>query len=213
MILPELQAARRAAGLRRSAACCPGPDTVLGLSCRPLTPATFSALHATGSRFIHGGQPMEGCVRNYLWFHSPLFRPAGEPGHARAKARALAPWQRLLHGPWWARPWLRHPHRYSTALALATTDIAAHLEEAFADAPAASGRPGAPLASLEAQLIDLCAREYGWPAETTRHTPLRLLFQLLRCLTAAKGGDLSDPAESAILAAHLRAKNNLTPAA
>lgn len=209
LVLPGLSEIRKRAALRRSAAFCPGLDYVLGIPCRPISPATYSMLHSTGSRFLHGGEPMEGCIRNYLWFHSPQFVPADHPHAKRIRRRALAPFMRVLVGPWLARFAIRRlqPHRYTVVLALAATDIAAHLEEAFIDAPEGSGKPGAPVAGLEAQLVDLFAREYGWQPKQTSATPMRQIFQLVRCIKAHNGDEINDAAESALLAAHLRAKN------
>lgn len=209
LVLPGLGEIRRRAALRRSGAFCPGLDYVLGIPCRPITPATFSMLHATGSRFIHGGEPMEGCIRNYLWFHSPQFVPADHPRHAANRRRALAQFTRSLLGPRWFRPFVRRfqPHRYSVVLALAANDIAAHIEESFCDAPGGSGAPGKPIAGLQAQMVDLMAREYGWTPAQASETPLRQIFQLVRCIIAHNGGDLDDSSENALLVAHLRAKN------
>jgi hypothetical protein len=202
--LPELVAYREAASRRRAAAFCDAPDYVIGQEVRPLTPRTFSMLVAVDSHFILGGRATEGDVRNYLWFHSPQWCHAGTPGWQRAKAMALRPLFRELASPWRRRMGLPLDlPRYQAALALAVADIRRIVEDAFADCPAGSS-DGAAIATMEAQMIASFARELHWPAEYTRHQPLRQLFQLLRCIRAARGEEVNDRGEQEILAAHLR---------
>jgi hypothetical protein len=202
--LPELTAYREAASRRRAAAFCDAPDYVLGQEVRPLTPRTFSMLVAVDCHFILGGRATEGDVRNYLWFHSPRWCHSGCPGWQRHKALALRPLFRELASPWRRRMGLPlDVPRYAAALALAVADIRRIVEDAFADCPAGSG-DGAAIATLEAQLVAAFAREFHWAAEYTRNQPLRQLFQLLRCVRAARGEDIHDRGEQEILAAHLR---------
>lgn len=203
--LPALVEYREAAAVRRCEAFCEVPDYVLGIEVRPITPATFSMLRAVGSHFIVGGRPTEGDVRNYIWFHSADWCNSSIPGWSRRKARALAPLLRQLANPWRRRFGLRlDVPRYSAALLLAITDIRKIVDDAFADIPAESAANQAPLACLEANLIHSFAKGYGWAPERTRHTPLRQLFQLLRCLRASAGEDVRDEGENRILANHLR---------
>jgi hypothetical protein len=98
-------------------------------------------------------------------------------------------------------------HRYNAALHLAGADIARLVDDAFADAPPRAGRPGKPLATTEAYFIHEFAAAYRWAPERTRHTPLRQLVQLHRCIRAARGEDISDSGEERIWAEYLRAKN------
>lgn len=202
--LPKLITYREAASRRRAEAFCDAPDYVLGQEVRPLTPRTFSMLVAVGSHFVVGGRATEGDVRNYLWFHSPAWCHSGVNGWARSKARVLRPLLCEL-APRRVR-WLGFQldlDCYSAALALAIADIRRLIDDAFADCPA--GRSGgAAIATVEAEMINVFAREYCWPMERTRNTPLRQLFQLLRCVRASHGDDIGDRGEQEILAAHLR---------
>lgn len=202
--LPELVAYRAEAAKRRAAAFCDAPDYVLGQEVCPLTPRTFSMLLAVGSHFVAGGRATEGDVRNYLWFHSPAWCHSGVPGWHRRKERALRPLVRQLASPVRRALGLSLDlERYGAALALAVADIRRIIDEAFVDCPAGGG-DGAAVASLEAQMVAAFAKELRWPAEQTRNTPLRQLFQLLRCLRASRGEDVGDRGEQEILASHMR---------
>lgn len=197
---------RAEASKRRAAAFCDAPDYVLGQEVRPLTPRTFSMLLAVDCHFIVGGRATEGDVRNYLWFHSPDWCHSGVAGWQRRKAQAIRPLLRELASP--IRRAMGLPldlARYGAALALAVADVRRLVEEAFADCPAGSG-DGVAVATMEAQMVNTFAREYHWTAEQTRNTPLRQLFQLLRCLRASRGEDVGDRGEQEILAAHIARK-------
>lgn len=206
--LPSMPAYRSAAARRRSAAFCDAPEYVLSTRVLPLTPRTFSMLHATGNRFILGGTIRESDVRNYVWFHSPLYAHIAVRGWRWRKRRAL--WRlHLLTAQPLRRLFFRRPsvERYAAILALATTDIQMLVDEAFADGPSSSNK-GKPFpATLESQLIHEFAAAYGWSAGTTRNTPLKQLFQMLRCIAVAHGAEVRDRGEEDILARHLEARN------
>lgn len=208
--LPALLEYRAQAALRRAAAFCDAPEYVLGIEVRPLTPASFSMLLATGSAFL--GRPtsaQEFDVRNYLWFHSPLYAHCGVKDWRTRKTRALRRLSFELNQPW--RKWVGlapDVHRYMSTLALAIAEITRLIEDAFADAPARSGRPGKPIATLEAFFIHEFSVAYGWSPEKTRHTPLRQLVQLHRCIRSGRGDDVSDDQEDQILFDHLKARND-----
>ena len=204
LYLPALAEYRKAAAWRRAAAFVPGPDNVCGLLCRPMTPATYSQLFALRSRFITGGQPGEGDVRNYLWIHSPQFVPGDSPSAKRTRARVLRPFERLTMKRWLGV--LRRPDEdtYCAAVALAINDIIRLVEDAFAD-EAAGGSWRPVRATLEAQMIALFADAYGWTPERTSSTPIKQLYQLV---TLINGTDTPDAGEAAIIEAHLRKLNN-----
>ncbi len=203
--LPGLAAYRAAAAQRLAEAACDVPDVVCGQRVRPLTPASFSMLAATRSPFVSGGRPRESDVRDYLWFHSPLWCPFGARFFRLRKWHAL---RRFNHRM--GRTWLRHlrrPFDRTIVLALAVDEIETLVDQAFACAPGGGGKGRAPLATLEAHLIHAFASAYGWLPERTRHTPLRLLLQLDRCLRLARGETVRDSTEEAMLFAHLQARN------
>lgn len=207
LILPALAVHRAAVARRRATAFIAIPDRVLGIDCQPISPASYSLLHAVGSPFLFGGTPGEREVKQYLWFHSPLWCDDSHPEMKGRYHRALLAFNRFLIG---RRGWrLRRPclDECAAVLALAGADIEAHMASAFADAPAASGKPGSPLASLEAQLVHEFARAYSWAPERTRLMPLRQLFQLHRCIRAERGEDILDEDEEQIKAAHYIRRN------
>lgn len=205
--LPALLEYRAAVRIRRAGAFCDAPEYVLGIEVLPLSPATFSMLLATESHFVVGGLPTEADVRNYVWFHSRLYAHCGVRTWPLRKRAALWRLDAMLKQAW-RRPlrWCGHGpsiHRYHAALVLAITQIRHLVDQAFADAPSASGRPGKPVATMEAQLIHRFAEAYGWSPDRTRTAPLRRLFQLDRCIAASRGVDVADEGEDRILADHL----------
>lgn len=151
-------------------------------------------LHATGNRLICSGQPLEGDLRNYIWFHSPLFTDSGRFAKAR-KWAALLKFNVMLHRK-------RNADWYAACLALMETEIVRIISDALADAPT-GGRATSPGPCMEAQFIGLFAKEYGWTPEYTSAQPLRKLFQLRRNFDHT--GD--DEGERRIRFAFLRERN------
>lgn len=203
--IAQLRAAR---SRERATAMLPVPDRVLGFPVLPLTPASLSRLTATANPLITGGPVREAHLCDYLWFHSPLYCDDTHPRFAARYRRATAI---LRHAalPRWRR-WLGQtpgPNQLGAALALAQADIVALITAAFADAPAPGGSASPPIATLEAQMIHRFCTAYGWPPERTSATPLRVLFQLIRCQHADHGAPAEDPAEDRLKAAHYAALN------
>ncbi len=198
-----MPAYRAAAAQRRAEAFCQAPEYIAGIRVLPPSPASWSMLYAIGSRFVRGGSPGEGDVRNYLWFHSPLYCAPSAPFFRLRKWLALEPLLRRLAPPF-HRPADR---RYFAVLLVAIEQIRRHLSEAFADAPPASGRGGASLATLEAYFIHEFAMAYQWKPDRTRWTPLRQLTQLHRCIRAARGEKIIDAGEEDLLYRHLLTRN------
>lgn len=207
LVLPTLAAARAATAKRRATAFCDAPEYVFGIRVKPLTPATWSMLAATGSRFVKGETALEGDVRNYLWFHSPQYCDSTARFAKWRKSWALRRLTLAAAQPW--RRWFRQkpdPARYYSVIATAIVQIEAIVNDAFADAPRAQG-DAKPLATLEAILVGLFAREYRWSAEATRYAPLCRLFQLMRCIQSSKGNEPSDNDEQVLTHAHLVRRN------
>lgn len=206
--LPALTEYRAKAVQRRAEAFCDAPEYVMGLEVLPLTPASFSMLVATGSAFLTAGQPREHDVRNYLWFHSRLHAHCGVKDWRERKKAALLPLERAMAPAW--RRWLGlgAPRlRYVLALTKAISEIRQLIDDAFADAPPRSGRPAKQIATTEAYFIHEFAVAYHWEPDRTRHTPLRQLVQLHRCICASRGEDISDDGEDRIWAEHLEREN------
>ncbi len=196
----RIAAHRAAVSARRSRAYLDCPDFVLGRACRPITAPTWTMLHATGNRLVMGGVPLEGDLRNYLWFHSRLFALSAWLPASLARVLkwfALLPFSAALHRR-------RDTDWYAATLAVAGAEARALIHEALADAPAGDGRDCAPGPCLQAQFEHFCAVTYGWSPAFTARQPLRRLFQLRRCIDAATD---EDPEERAIRFDHLRQRN------
>lgn len=203
LILPALAEYRKAAAWRRATAFVPGPDMVLGITCNPITPTSYSMLFHLRSRFIMGGPIGEGDVRNYLWLHSPHFVPGGSGAVQRRRKAVLRTFERMLMAPWLGI--FRRPEMncYCAGMAMAINDISRLIEDAFADAPSGgSGKPAR--ATLEAQMQALFADAFDWAPERTSATPLRQLYQLVTLINRSED---MDAGEEAILADHLRKLN------
>lgn len=206
--LPALLEYRERAARRRAEAFCVAPHEILGSPVHAVTPATFSAMLAMRSPFVGTGNADAGDVAAFLWLHHADYCHTGVAGWQGRKRRALARFSFELRQPW--RKWvgLRPDiERQIAAVAIASADIQRMIADAFADAPAAAGRPAKPLATLEAFFIHEMAVAYGWAPERTRHTPLAQLMQLHRCIRSARGQEVTDDGEDAILADHLRQRN------
>lgn len=161
-----------------------------------MTLKTWTALHAIESRFVMGGVPMEGDVRNFLWLHSRLFTTG--PFARLLRWIALLNFSAILHRR------RNDPDYYCTVVAFAILDIKAIMADVFADAPTTRRRDGAPAQGcLEAQLTHLFVKEYGWTVDFIRSQPLARLIQLARQF----GGDEDDAEERRIKEDHLRKRN------
>lgn len=207
---PQLLQVRHAAHRRRAAAMSAPHDTILGLRFEPLTPASYSRLMVLESPFLwRHPNPSHAAIRNYLWSHWARWDSdgRGRPEFVEIFERRIVP------------TWLRWTFSRAARAALRARtakgydEAAAQISElvgiAFADAPSpAVGAPRQVCATLEAQMIDLFAERYHWAPERTRATPLRQLYQFIRC------NDRSDydPDEAAIMADDLRQENEAAAA-
>jgi hypothetical protein len=193
----KIAAHRRRLGIHRAAAWLGDSGTMCGLRLRPLRLRTWTMLQATESRFLVGGTPLEGDIRNFLWYQSPLFMEARWWTVATfARWLALFKFTALLR-------WQRDVHWYSATIAVASADVATHLALAIESAQRAE-RSGPAGPCLEAQLVHHCAATYGWsPARTAAES----LPRLLQLLAAATPRPDDDPAEREIRFAHLKKRN------
>ncbi len=203
---PLLISARREAQRRRAAAMVATHDTILSFRFHPLTPASYSRLILIESPFLWQRNPAPSAVRDYLWNHWPQFDEAGEGRNAflRAIERRICP-------PWLSWGFTRDAweQRRAKGYVVASAQISELVAVAFADLPAPGDGTRRICASLEAQMIELFAARYRWVPERTRTTPLRQLYQFIRC------NDSSDYAaeDAAIIAADLRRENEAAIAA
>lgn len=206
--LPEINEYREQASRRRAEAFCDAPVYILGTEVRPITPRSYSMLCATRSAFAVGGKIGEREIRNFIWYHSPRHCHYGKWYQPLVKWWILRGVRSNL-SPWWCRLFRLSPpvHRYVATLALYATEIQAMIEDAFADSPPRSSRPGKPVACVQAFFIHEFAVGYGWTPERTSNTPLNQVIQLHRCLRMYRGEDVEDQGEEKIRAMDLLRKN------
>jgi len=203
-------AARAQTAKRRAAAMVSDWDYVAGLALRPLCPRTYSRLMVVDSPFLRGSAAASRAdVRTYCWIHSPTFTESPQNAPA-ARAELLRQLDDSIDPPWqrWRRSRAARSDLVAAGWAIAASEIAELIEVAFADMPPSKGENDgrAPVASFEAQMIDVMATAYPvWPLATAiRETPLRILYQLMRC----QNGVDYDADEAAVIAADLAARNS-----
>lgn len=179
---------RDAAAKRRAAAWAQVPETVLGLELNPITPAIYSLLVATENAYVFGRVPQESDLRNFVWFCSPYFKPDSPILSLRWKPWQMYKLNRTLGA--FTKKRVRNKivmERFYKAC----RQIHEIIHNTFKDG-AGGGESGLPLAaSLEAQMIDIFARQYlSWPLpKPVRHTPIKQLNQLARCIDRSLFGD------------------------
>ncbi len=176
-------------------------DEIFGFRFEPLTAASYSRLLVLESPFLWRRPASSGAVRDYLWNHFPGFNVGG---HGRAPF--LAAFERRLV-PRWMRLFYSRAARRSgidAGYAQVAEKIADLMAVAFSDAPAPATGPARRIcATLEAQMIELFAARYHWAPERTRATPLRQLYQFIRC----NDTNDYDAEEAAIIAEDLKRDN------
>jgi hypothetical protein len=182
-------------------------DQVAGIVLSPVTPRTFSRLLAINSPFVRvKAEAGKADVRNYIWIHHPKFT-VDPLKRDKAQAEVFAEIQRNIAPSWnrWKYSKQGCQTREAAGYAIAAGMISELMEVAFADNPPPSGSGSSPVASLEAQFVDTFASCYHqWPLETPiRDTPLRVLYQLLRC----QNGTDFDADEAAVIAEDLAKLN------
>ena len=157
------------------------PDSILGLPIVPLTPARYSILRGIGNAYVTGRVPTEADLRNFVWFCSPQFNPDAPIASLRWKPFVM--WR--LYRAMRCYLWFKHKEAVITAnFFRACRQIHDMVEATFADVPS-PGEPGNPIAaSYEAQMVNLFSREYQMWAlpQPIRHTPIKQLNQLARCI-------------------------------
>ena len=179
----QIAAIRMQAHKRRSEAWAMVPETVLGIELNPITPAIHSLLVGTGNAYFTGRIPKENDLRNFVWFCSPQFNPDTPLLSSRWKA-----WQMgKLNIAMRRGKEKTKAERIIANFYRASLQIIEIRQETFRNGapPTESEEPAVPLAaSLEAQMLDMFAREYQqWPLpKPVRHTPIKQLYQLARCI-------------------------------
>lgn len=159
------------------------PETVLGIRLNPITPAIYSLLVGTNNAYLTGGVPRESDLRNFVWFCSPQFNPDNPLGSLRWKW--LQMW-RLKRALWRGANRHNKAERVLANFYRGCLDVHEIIRATFKDgvAPRDDGELTPIAAGLEAQIVDMFAREYQmWPLpRPVRHTPIKQLYQLARCI-------------------------------
>lgn len=190
---------RKANASRRARAFIDAPERVLGFAVNPVTVESWTMLNAIESRFaVGGGVPLEGDIRNFLWIHSPFYMPFRWYNVATfARWFSLLPFAAMLHKQ-------KDEDWYCAALAMAVADIQAIIGDTFADAPRGGSKDATqPTGCIEAQMIHIFSKEYGWSVKQVRKLPLARAIQLARQF----GTSDEDQGEQEIKFAHLRRRN------
>lgn len=203
------------ANKRRSGAWAMVPETVLGIELRPITPAIHSLLVGTGNAYFSGRVPTESDLRNLIWFCSPQFN-ADNP-ILSLRWRWLQMW-RLHRALRKGSTWKNRHQIVIQNFYRACLDIHEIIHGTFKDGMpnVETEEPTEPLAaSLEAQLLDMFSREYKqWPLPSpVRHTPIKQLYQLARCIDrralgkAAKYHDSDENTCTKLFLEHINTRN------
>lgn len=140
------------------------PETVLGELVRNITPHLLAVLTAIQSPFITGGPIRYPHIAQFIW----------------ALHRDYSP------NSWWKR-YLLTNRLNAFSLEESVRGINAFLDLTFMDAPQ-SGKDEKPIAANVAWLIYRFRQEpWRMTEEQTKHTPLRKLYQELRCFERENG--------------------------
>jgi len=150
------------------------PETLCGLEVHPLTPRLWTVLRAIHTPFLKGGEITDGHIGQFIaailvskTFAAPYESLADKVGAAVA--------------------------RYSTDECI--EEINEYLRISFMDAPT-GGKETKPIACGEAWLIHRFRGEpFNQPKDVTRDTPLRQLYQELRCYISDQGTPISNPSD------------------
>lgn len=160
------------------------PETVLGIQLNPITPAIYSLLVGTGNAYFTGRIPKEADLRNFIWFCSPQFNADSPLLSARWKW--LQMW-RLKMALSMGAKWKTRSETIVGNFYKSCLQIHEIIHSTFKDGVGSVDTVEEPqplAASIEAQIIDMFAREYKqWPMpKPVRHTPIKQLYQLARCI-------------------------------
>lgn len=180
----QIAAIRTGANQRRAEAWAMVPEEVLGIQLNPITPAIFSLLVGTGNAYLTGRIPKEGDLRNFIWFCSPQFNPDAASHSSFRKAWLMAKLNlRLRQGSNRKnQPSVVMGNFYKACLQIHQI-VSDTLKDGVPNVE--TEEPVAPLAaSLEAQLVDIfsCAYQQWMMPKPVRHTPIKQLYQLARCI-------------------------------
>jgi hypothetical protein len=137
---------------------------------RQMTPEDFVILDGLGSSILKGETPTPRDLTQFLWILSPerdkRFHFIRARWHGR-KCRVF--------------DYAGNANRFKT-FKTALAALKSYLEKTFQDAPGESGGAQIPYAGWPFHMTNLIASTYGWSHSEIMKTPLRRLYQYLRCI-------------------------------
>lgn len=132
---------------------------ICGVKIRQMTPRDLLILDGIGNPLMSGELPSPERLAEFLWLLSP-----------RYANRALL--RRFLFG--------RSIRRLDYMAAVKA--CWRYIEDTFQDSPGNSGVSAMPYAGWCAHLVNSMAINYHWSEETILNTPLKRIFQYLKCI-------------------------------
>lgn len=132
---------------------------ICGVEIRQMTPRDLIILDGIGNPLMGGTLPSPAQLADFLWKLSPHYAEH-------------APLRRWLFG--------RSIRRLDYMAAVKA--CWRYIEDTFQDSPASSGPSSIPYAGWCAYLLNNIAINYGWSEQTIINTPLKRLFQYLKCI-------------------------------
>jgi hypothetical protein len=138
------------------------PRDICGIEVKQITPHLRAVLFNIGSPFITEGSITTAHILQFLWACSTDYSTS-----------RFARWR-----------FMRRASRIN--LIKAANQIEEFLDDTFLDAPY-GGKKSVPYVSSLAWIEVAMRRIMGWGIETTMHTPLRRIYQLIRCERLEKG--------------------------
>jgi hypothetical protein len=130
-----------------------------GVEIRQMTPQDLLILDGIGNPLMAGGLPSPAELADFLWKLSPRFK-------------LNAPIRRFLFG---------RSVRKKEYLSLVKA-CGKYISDTFQDSPGSSGPSSTPYAGWCAYLVNNIAMNYHWSEDKILRTPLKRLFQYLKCI-------------------------------
>lgn len=141
------------------------PRVICGVKCKQITPYLLAVLFRIESPFVSGGEITHASVLQFLW--------ACSTGYSTSRFSRWMFFNRLFFSP--------------VDLVKGASEIGQFMDDTFLDAPYGTGK-SVPYVSSIAWLELSMKRIMGWDSERTLHTPLRRIYQLIRCNVLRDGG-------------------------
>lgn len=162
------------------------PAKICGIRIQQITPFLFARLCAMDTPFLSGRDADEGEIIRFLWALSPDFSSDLHP---------KTPWYRRLLGKkrisrrdaFIRDAWIHLRGCWDEA----EFQIDAFIRDTFIDAPRGNGGSSVPYVTGVAWMLYRMGREpFRWDKERTLKTPMREIYQYMRCQKIDNGGIL-----------------------